>query len=488
MDNKNKIFSLLVFISTIIFVLTMVPFPNNLLDEYEWLIKFAIFPIIIFGISIYCYISNKKNKIKFISTIFPITSYIAASFFNLAILEFRKSSENWINSLNIYIYLGILFTIVSFIVILSKTNNCNEKIYKRFSLIIFGLLLLQIIYCLCKTMVLKQDDLGNCSSKFIIILFIISLFQMILFNFSFFISKKSRKNEQHLDEITLKYTNYKNEYLLNLYNYSQKELEKLGYSFANGGSETIKEKIVEVERKIAVPVDRIVEIEKIIEVPAEVEKIVEVPVEKIVEIEKIVEVPIEVEKTSTIEIVAPIKAKPISLTSKEKKIIEPTVGELAQYITENFSDVNIIYGKTDGNYKVYRKKKLMCIVQSSSKDYKIIFQRKPISVAKLLIKYPNSIIKATSPKGEQWFRAVNKGNILEDDLKTIIKFSHKYLVDAEIKEQAKKEKAKEKLKAKKLAEKAKLKAKRDAQKAKEKLKAQKIKEQNKLNSSKKKKS
>ena len=57
------------------------------------------------------------------------------------------------------------------------------------------------------------------------------------------------------------------------------------------------EKIVEVEKLVEVPVDKIVEVpvekivEKIIEVP--VEKIVEKPVDRIVEVEKIIEVPVQ---------------------------------------------------------------------------------------------------------------------------------------------------------------------------------------------------
>ena len=46
------------------------------------------------------------------------------------------------------------------------------------------------------------------------------------------------------------------------------------------------EKVVEVEKLVEVPVDRIVEVEKVVEV----EKLVEVPVDRIVEIEKVVEV------------------------------------------------------------------------------------------------------------------------------------------------------------------------------------------------------
>ena len=68
-----------------------------------------------------------------------------------------------------------------------------------------------------------------------------------------------------------------------------------------GNSNPLAERVLEVEKIVEVPVEKIVEVpvEKIVEVPVEkiievpVEKIVEVPVEKIIEVEKIVEVPVE---------------------------------------------------------------------------------------------------------------------------------------------------------------------------------------------------
>jgi hypothetical protein len=93
----------------------------------------------------------------------------------------------------------------------------------------------------------------------------------------------------------------------------------------NDGSESLEpkviEKIVEVDKIVEVPVDKIVEVEKIVEVPVdkivEVEKIVEVPVEKVVE--KIVEVPVE-------KIVEKIIEVPIQniITEKTFEILEPT--------------------------------------------------------------------------------------------------------------------------------------------------------------------
>lgn len=521
MRKHNKLISLFVFFSTIILIFTVVPFSKKMIADYEWIIKFILLPLIVLAISIYNYKSNEDNQIKVISTIFPITSYIGGSFLFLASIEMREHSVGWMNNLTLYICAAIAFIILSIIIVLARFSNIDDKMYKILILASYVVLIIQIIYCLCTT-VSNVNVFENGSNLIIVYSLVVGILQMLIYNVLFLVSKKASINQETIDEAMKEYENNKKDYLINLYNYSKKQLVKYGYEFTDITNQKEKivevekkievpvEKIVEVEKKIEVPVEKIVEIEKIIEVPVEVEKVIEIPVEKIVEktievpvevekvvevpvekvVEKIVEVPVEkivekvvevpvekiVEKIVEVPVDVPVRLRPIPTTPKEKKEIKPTVAELAQYITENFSDANIVYGKTEDNYKVYRNKKLMCIVQSSAKDYKIVFQRKPISVAKLLIKYPNIILKAPSPKGEQWFRVVNKGNVSEEDLKTIIKYSHKYLVDAEAKELAKKEKAKEKLRAKKLAEKAKLKAKRDAQKAKEKLKAQKEKE------------
>ena len=208
------------------------------------------------------------------------------------------------------------------------------------------------------------------------------------------------------------------------------------------------------------------------ETPA-LEKVEETPTEEVVEESPALE---KVEETPTEEVVveAPVEKQP--KPEKEKKVIEPSVAALAEY-AQTFDDVNITYAKDNQeNYKVFRGKKLMCIVQSTKNDYRITFQRKPISVANLIIKYPNLITRANKPEGEQWFKAINKGNIEEEDLKIMIRFSHKYLVDAEAKELAKKEKAKQKAKEKREKERAKEKEKREKERAKEKERARREKE------------
>ena len=100
------------------------------------------------------------------------------------------------------------------------------------------------------------------------------------------------------------------------------------------------EKIVEVEKRVEVPVEKIVEKEVIKEVPVEVEKIVEkrveVPVEKIVEKEVIKEVPVEVEKIVEKIVEVPVEKivekiveveKPPRTTVVVPEILEPAGNE-----------------------------------------------------------------------------------------------------------------------------------------------------------------
>ena len=103
-----------------------------------------------------------------------------------------------------------------------------------------------------------------------------------------------------------------------------------------GNSNPLAERVLEVEKIVEVPVEKIVEVqvEKIVEVPVEkivevqVEKIVEVPVEKIVEVqvEKIVEVPVE----KIVEVYVEVDALP-EPTPTPVQIIKKSKSEIDQY-------------------------------------------------------------------------------------------------------------------------------------------------------------
>nr|ODN99720.1 hypothetical protein L204_02153 [Cryptococcus depauperatus CBS 7855] len=90
--------------------------------------------------------------------------------------------------------------------------------------------------------------------------------------------------------------------------------------------EKVVEKIVEVEKRVEVPIEVEKIIEKIIEVPkiVEVEKIVEVPVDRIVEVEKIIEKIVEVPVDRIVE-VEKIVEKPVIVEIPIEKIVEKLI-------------------------------------------------------------------------------------------------------------------------------------------------------------------
>ena len=433
MKKQNRVISFLINFSLLISLATIIPFNFKSIENYEWMIKFCIYPLIILVISIFALVQRTKkignNKYELLGTTHPITVYISSSFMFLATLALRTGTGEWVDNLTAYIILAVCGLLLTLLLVLGKFNDKSKLTCIGSSVLLIIALVGTAVYSAFNAYSFVGIDCSKDYETVFLTAFVCAFIIIILLNLLFFFAQKAILNEVKEEMDMDKYELYRKDYLLNMYSFAKEQLELAGYEFPEGG-ET-----------------------KIIEVPVEVP--VEIPVE------------VQVEK--------PKAPKP----PKEKKIIEPSVAQLAEYIKAEFSDAEIVYGKTEDNYKVFRNKKLMCIIQSSANDYKIIFQRKPISLAKLLIKYPNIIVKANSPKGEQWFKAINKGDISEDDLKIFIKFSHKYLVDEEAKAIAKKEKAKAKIQAKKDAIKAKEKAKKDAIKERERAKAQAIKDKEK---------
>ena len=177
--------------------------------------------------------------------------------------------------------------------------------------------------------------------------------------------------------------------------------------------------------------------------------------EQSVEEEKVSEETLEeqpVEETpQTQKTLEPIKSL------KAKKVIKPTPQALLKFVQDNFEDVLIVRDPDGASFKVSRKKKVFINLKVGANDYRITFQRKPSTITRFIVKYP-SIVKATSPSGDQWFKLVNKGDFTEADLHNLIKGSYAYSVEEEQKEALRKQKEKEKEaeKRKKEKEKAKL--------------------------------
>ena len=460
---KNLFVSILVYLALALCAVTIIPFKAESIGNVEAIIKFVVFPLVIVAISLSCLLIRKNeksiNKLGVYSSILPVTAYISAAFAYLVSLPLRNhkigadialNDKCWIGVFVCALVATILFAVITVFVPTFKIYKKNEEKIPWLAVLMYALLVIQSMFAY--TIVKEYIGLDFSSSKGLSLGLSISIavvlaainvveYNLVKRNIEVVEPSEEAENYQAFDE----------DYLWNMYNYSKTELEQRGHEFHD------EESLPEI---VEVPVEKIIE--------------KEVPVEKIVYVDKIVEKLVEPEK--------PQRPKPV----KEKKAITPEVSVLAKYATDTFEDVSIVYGKDEENFKIMRGKKLMMIVQRTNNDYRVFFQRKPISVAKMIIKYPSLIVKANSPKGEQWFKLTNKGEFSQEDLLSIIRFSYKYMADEEAKAIAKKEKAKEKEKAKKeaikqkerdkvAAAKAKEKAKQDAIKAKEKAKQDAIK-------------
>ena len=147
----------------------------------------------------------------------------------------------------------------------------------------------------------------------------------------------------------------------------------------------------------------------------------------------------------------------------EPKVLKPTFNKLVKY-AGSLPDKEIRQvANAKGNLvKFYLGKKLFLVAQSTSSDYRITFCSTPEQAYNLIVKYPGTVVKATSPKGEEWFKFTNKGEFDEKEIKAMIKLAAKYIEDQVAEELRIKEEQKAEARRLKEEERARQKAEREA--------------------------
>ena len=82
MKKQNRVISFLINFSLLISLATIIPFNFKSIENYEWIIKFCIYPLIILVISIFALVQRTKkignNKYELLGTTHPITVYISS--------------------------------------------------------------------------------------------------------------------------------------------------------------------------------------------------------------------------------------------------------------------------------------------------------------------------------------------------------------------------------------------------------------------------
>jgi len=462
---KNVLVTILTCVAFALIIAIAIPFKLESVGNGEGLIKTIILPLVVIALALAVLLIRRKdkeaNKPAVTGASMSVLGALAAEGIYMATLPMRNhelASDIAFNEgawkLLVFAFL-FTFCVALCLAIAQpffKSYKSKAAIPPIFYGFVGALLAISVFNCVLATEY-TGGTFATSASTAMIIAVVLSVIAAAGLVVEFLLVNKKKEVEEPCSDVE-SFHEICDEYLDELYKNSKDEL-------------ILRGRLPQEEKKAEEPV------EEPAEEPVE-EHVEEAPAEDKTS-DEVQEEPVE-ETPAEEAVVVEAPAEPQAKPEKEKKVIEPSVAALAEY-AQTFEDVNIVYAKDNQeNYKVFRGKKLMCIVQSTKNDYRITFQRKPISVANLIIKYPNLITKANKPEGEQWFKAINKGNIEEEDLKIMIRFSHKYLVDAEAKELAKKEKAKQKAKEKREKERAKAKEKRDKERAKEKERARKEKE------------
>lgn len=146
--------------------------------------------------------------------------------------------------------------------------------------------------------------------------------------------------------------------------------------------------------------------------------------------------------------------------AKAKKAIKPSYEKLVKYAStlEKDDSIVVLTNQKQNQHKFYYEKKLFLVLTDSASDYRMNFLMFKQHAIDLIVEYPGVIVKAKSPKGENWYKLVNKGELEEKFLKQTIKESLTVLKKVELEKKAEKERIKAEKAAQRKAEREALKA------------------------------
>ena len=158
-----------------------------------------------------------------------------------------------------------------------------------------------------------------------------------------------------------------------------------------------------------------------------------------------------------------------ALKNKKAKKFKPSYEKIVNFASSlPEKEIRVVSNANGNQSKYYLGKKLFLVTLSTNNDYRITFCSDQEKAYPLIVNNPGIVVKATSPKGPEWFKITNKGELDEKLLKNIIKNSAQFVVDQEEAKVRAIEEEKARKIAEKEAEKAAAKAEKEAERAAEK--------------------
>ena len=199
--------------------------------------------------------------------------------------------------------------------------------------------------------------------------------------------------------------------------------EHYGDEFKLDEDETVKEetkteevKVEEVKEETKTEEVKVEEVKE--ETKTEEVKVEEPKVEEVKEETKVEETKEEKIETTSETVQTEVKEDP---KPKVKKTFKPSYREVVAYGSAfKEREINVVANEAGTQHKFYLGKKLFLLTQSTNNDYRITFLSMKEEAIELIMNYPGVVVKATSPKGQNWFKLVNKGEFDREVIKDII--------------------------------------------------------------------
>lgn len=111
-------------------------------------------------------------------------------------------------------------------------------------------------------------------------------------------------------------------------------------------------------------------------------------------------------------------------STKKEKLFVPSYNEMVEYaLSLGRDDLSVVANATGNQHKFLVGKKPYLIMQKTNNDYRVTFMADEQGLFEYLRGYPALISVATSPKGGNWLKIVNTGELDTEFLKGIIKGS-----------------------------------------------------------------
>ena len=422
-------------------IVTFIPFRtlpflctlDNVIDvvNVEMIIKLIVFPIVVIALSAYANIKKyqeiedglDRSKVVNVMSYFPIVNYLVG----LVIFILHTLSYNveplgfgtWaLVVVLLLVYLAFLiigFHLINKLII--RLENTGTIIFDSACFLIVVCFILVAwrtsvayaeLYQLEETFVGKGDPI-------LFFIYIITLITFIVLCKQVYVLIKKDNRSVYINRDLFE-RNY--ELLIRReYNRAYNDImddfelyfaEHYGDEFKVEEDEVVEEKVEEVKTEEPKVEEKVEEVKA--EEPKDEEKVEEVKAEEPKVEEKI-------ELTSA-NVQPEVKEDP---KPKPKKIFKPSYREVVAYGSAfKEREIKVVANEAETVHKFYLGKKLFLITQSTNNDYRITFLSMKEEAIELIMNYPGVVVKATSPKGQNWFKLVNKNEFDRQVIKDII--------------------------------------------------------------------